>query len=227
MVSSDSSPRSIRGNHEGLPPSPTHHFQPPPFRRSSSERFKDSARALIRRMDSFTTRKRKQEYRNMRVISGPKVIDYEVMEERMRQLNCVDISPSDWLASHKSGSGIDELDAWPVNGVNQSGESSQTKDALRLVRNSSPSLARKPVLYAKKSSSPQLLSSPQLVRGCQENQGPLKPVIRASSFNSGRDSQALRDKLALNFMKGFIRTHLLDKALSPSVWLIQPAISLC
>lgn len=72
------------------------------FRRTGSERLRDGAKALLRRMESLKSSRRKrqqqqqqlQQHREGVVISGPQVLDVVTMQQRMRDLNCVDVSPT-------------------------------------------------------------------------------------------------------------------------------------
>ncbi|KAK8742350.1 hypothetical protein OTU49_001821 [Cherax quadricarinatus] len=63
------------------------------FKRSGSERLRDGAKALLRRMESLKNKKKKRQSRDGVVISGPKVLDEAHMEARMEELACVAISP--------------------------------------------------------------------------------------------------------------------------------------
>ncbi|XP_052120713.1 rho GTPase-activating protein 7 isoform X2 [Frankliniella occidentalis] len=65
------------------------------FRRSGSERLRDGAKALLRRMESLKTRRRKRQHREGVVIGSPQVLDVATMQQRMRDLNCVDVSPTE------------------------------------------------------------------------------------------------------------------------------------
>lgn len=62
------------------------------FRRSGSERFRDGAKALLRHVESFKSKKKKRQNRDGLVISSP--IDVINMNEKMKELNCFDVSPS-------------------------------------------------------------------------------------------------------------------------------------
>ncbi|XP_067000581.1 rho GTPase-activating protein 7 [Anabrus simplex] len=64
------------------------------FRRTGSERLRDGAKALLRRMESLKSRRRKRQNREGVVISGPQVLDVMTMQQRMKDLNCVDVSPT-------------------------------------------------------------------------------------------------------------------------------------
>lgn len=64
------------------------------FRRTGSERLRDSAKAILRRMESLKSRRRKKQHRENVVISGPQVLDVLSMEQKMKELNCVDVSPT-------------------------------------------------------------------------------------------------------------------------------------
>lgn len=80
-----------------LPPgalSPDSELLAAKFRRSGSERLRDGAKAFLRRMESLKSRKRKRQREGV-VISSPQVVDIAGMEKRMRDLNCVDVSPPD------------------------------------------------------------------------------------------------------------------------------------
>lgn len=80
-----------------LPPgalSPDSELLAAKFRRSGSERLRDGAKAFLRRMESLKSRKRKRQREGV-VISSPQVVDIIGMEKRMRDLNCVDVSPPD------------------------------------------------------------------------------------------------------------------------------------
>ena len=78
------------------------------FRRSSSERLKHGAKSLLRRMESLRSRSRRRPLpastpagagaasaRNGLVISGPQLVDALAMQDRMKELNCVDLTPPD------------------------------------------------------------------------------------------------------------------------------------
>ncbi|PSN51869.1 hypothetical protein C0J52_04727 [Blattella germanica] len=64
------------------------------FRRTGSERLRDGAKALLRRMESLKSRRRRRQNREGVVISGPQVLDITTMQQRMKDLNCVDVSPT-------------------------------------------------------------------------------------------------------------------------------------
>lgn len=66
----------------------------PRFRRTGSERLKDSAKAFLRRVESLKSRRRKRQNREGVVISGPQVLDVLTMQKKMKDLNCVDVSPT-------------------------------------------------------------------------------------------------------------------------------------
>ncbi|XP_071534393.1 uncharacterized protein [Panulirus ornatus] len=63
------------------------------FKRSGSERLKDGAKAILRRMESLKNKKKKRQNRDGVVISSPKLVDEAHMEARVAELVCVDISP--------------------------------------------------------------------------------------------------------------------------------------
>uniref|UniRef100_A0A2S2QKM2 StAR-related lipid transfer protein 13 n=1 Tax=Sipha flava TaxID=143950 RepID=A0A2S2QKM2_9HEMI len=65
------------------------------FRRSGSERLRDGAKAILRRVESLKTRRRKQRNRDGIVIGSPQIIDVASMQQRMKELNCVDVTPPD------------------------------------------------------------------------------------------------------------------------------------
>ena len=72
------------------------------FRRSSSERLRHGAKSLLRRMESLRSKnKRRPVAPSARseggglLISGPQLLDASGMEDRMKELNCVDLSPPD------------------------------------------------------------------------------------------------------------------------------------
>lgn len=58
------------------------------FKRSGSERLRDSAKALLRRVKSRKTRQREG-----LTISTPQVVDVANMEQRVKNLNCFDVTP--------------------------------------------------------------------------------------------------------------------------------------
>ncbi|KAI9557698.1 hypothetical protein GHT06_017527 [Daphnia sinensis] len=84
------------------------------FRRSSSERLKHGAKSLLRRMESLRSRSRRRPALvrpadgNL-VISGPQLVDASGMEDRMKDLNCVDLSPPDSSASPTSSTPSPDL----------------------------------------------------------------------------------------------------------------------
>ncbi|XKL64602.1 hypothetical protein PGB90_004688 [Kerria lacca] len=63
------------------------------FRRSGSERLRDGAKAFLRRVESLKSRRRKQKNREGVIISGPLLVDVPSMEARIKDLNCVDVTP--------------------------------------------------------------------------------------------------------------------------------------
>ena len=72
------------------------------FRRTGSERLRDGAKAFLKRMESLKSRKRKPHHhqyqphqQNPIVISGPQVVDIKSMHQKMKDLNCVDVSPTE------------------------------------------------------------------------------------------------------------------------------------
>ncbi|XP_012057773.1 PREDICTED: rho GTPase-activating protein 7-like [Atta cephalotes] len=65
------------------------------FRRSGSERLRDGAKAFLRRVESLKSRRRKRQNRDGVVISGPQVLDVMSMQQKMKELNCVDVSPTE------------------------------------------------------------------------------------------------------------------------------------
>ncbi|CAB0013902.1 unnamed protein product, partial [Nesidiocoris tenuis] len=84
------------GRYGSLPPgalSPDSELLAAKFRRSGSERLRDGAKAFLKRVESLKSRRRKRPQRDGVVISGPQVVDVASMERRMRDLNCVDVTP--------------------------------------------------------------------------------------------------------------------------------------
>ncbi|XP_014204664.1 rho GTPase-activating protein 7 [Copidosoma floridanum] len=73
----------------------------PRFRRTGSERLRDGAKAFLRRMESLKSRRRKHQHNHNRdgvVISGPQILDVVSMQRKMKDLNCVDVSPTEGQA---------------------------------------------------------------------------------------------------------------------------------
>lgn len=64
------------------------------FRRTGSERLRDGAKAFLRRVESIKSRRRKRQNREGVVISSPQVFDVLSMQQKMKDLNCIDISPT-------------------------------------------------------------------------------------------------------------------------------------
>lgn len=62
------------------------------FRRTGSERLKDGAKAFLRRVESIKTRRKKRQHRDGLVISGPQVLDFGQMNQKMTDLKCVDVA---------------------------------------------------------------------------------------------------------------------------------------
>ena len=62
------------------------------FRRTNSEKLRDSAKAILRRMESLKSRRRKKQNVDNVIISGPKVVDIPTMQQKMKDLNCVEVS---------------------------------------------------------------------------------------------------------------------------------------
>lgn len=65
--------------------------QPVRLRRTGSERLKDGAKALLRRVESIKSRRRKRQNRDGVVISGPQVLDLPHINQKVNDLKCVDI----------------------------------------------------------------------------------------------------------------------------------------
>ncbi|PNF44152.1 hypothetical protein B7P43_G00648 [Cryptotermes secundus] len=87
------------------------------FRRTGSERLRDGAKALLRRMESLKSRRRRQQNREGVVISGPQVLDVTTMQQRMKDLNCVDVSPTGTSTSspeHQPSSGLPSATPTPT-----------------------------------------------------------------------------------------------------------------
>ncbi|XP_058793829.1 stAR-related lipid transfer protein 13 isoform X2 [Phymastichus coffea] len=81
--------------YRSLPPGPLPDELGTRFRRTGSERLRDGAKAFLRRMESLKSRRRKHQHnRDGVVISGPQVLDVLSMQQRMKDLNCVDVSPT-------------------------------------------------------------------------------------------------------------------------------------
>ncbi|XP_070168978.1 rho GTPase-activating protein 7 isoform X3 [Polyergus mexicanus] len=77
-----------------LPPGTVPDEIGPRFRRTGSERLRDGAKAFLRRVESLKSRRRKRQNRDGVVISGPQVLDVMSMQQKMKELNCVDVSPT-------------------------------------------------------------------------------------------------------------------------------------
>ncbi|KAI4501331.1 hypothetical protein M0802_003704 [Mischocyttarus mexicanus] len=77
-----------------LPPGTLPEEISPRFRRTGSERLRDGAKAILRRVESLKSRRRKRQNRDGVVISGPQVLDVMSMQQKMKELNCVDVSPT-------------------------------------------------------------------------------------------------------------------------------------
>lgn len=80
--------------YRSLPPGPLPDDLSPRFRRTGSERLRDGAKAFLRRVESLKSRRRKRQNREGVVISGPQVLDVISMQRKMKDLNCVDVSPT-------------------------------------------------------------------------------------------------------------------------------------
>ncbi|XP_031782029.1 stAR-related lipid transfer protein 13 isoform X2 [Nasonia vitripennis] len=83
--------------YRSLPPGALPDELGPRFRRTGSERLRDGAKAFLRRMESLKSRRRKTHHHNRDgvVISGPQVLDVLSMQQKMKDLNCVDVSPTE------------------------------------------------------------------------------------------------------------------------------------
>nr|XP_033328509.1 rho GTPase-activating protein 7 isoform X2 [Megalopta genalis] len=80
--------------YSSLPPGTLPDEISPRFRRTGSERLKDGAKAFLRRVESLKSRRRKHQNRDGIVISGPQILDVMSMQQKMKELNCVDVSPT-------------------------------------------------------------------------------------------------------------------------------------
>ncbi|KAF2364109.1 START domain [Trinorchestia longiramus] len=71
--------------------------EPPPFKRSGSERIKDSAKALLRRMESMKTKKKRKPHREggSLQISRPLLSSAAAIENRVAELGCIDLQQED------------------------------------------------------------------------------------------------------------------------------------
>lgn len=61
------------------------------LRRTGSERLKDGAKALLRRVESIKSRRRKRQHRDGVVIGGPQLLDIAHISQKMTDMKCVDI----------------------------------------------------------------------------------------------------------------------------------------
>lgn len=61
------------------------------LRRTGSERLKDGAKALLRRVESIKSRRRKRQNRDGIVITGPQSLDLSQISPKMNDLKCVNI----------------------------------------------------------------------------------------------------------------------------------------
>lgn len=61
------------------------------LRRTGSERLKDGAKALLRRVESIKSRRRKRQNRDGIIISGPQALDLGQLNQKTSDLKCVDI----------------------------------------------------------------------------------------------------------------------------------------
>ncbi|KAG7201361.1 hypothetical protein KM043_004126 [Ampulex compressa] len=84
--------------YSSLPPGTLPDEIGPRFRRTGSERLRDGAKAFLRRVESLKSRRRKRQNRDGVVISGPQVLDVMSMQQKMKELNCVDVSPTEPLS---------------------------------------------------------------------------------------------------------------------------------
>ncbi|XP_043257733.1 uncharacterized protein LOC122400368 isoform X2 [Colletes gigas] len=80
--------------YSSLPPGSLPDEINPRFRRTGSERWKDGAKAFLRRVESLKSRRRKRQNRDEIVISGPQILNEMSMKQKMKELNCVDVSPT-------------------------------------------------------------------------------------------------------------------------------------
>ncbi|CAO1419637.1 unnamed protein product [Diamesa serratosioi] len=64
------------------------------FRRSGSERLKDGAKALLRRVESIKSRRKKRQNREGVVISGPQILDLTHIHQKFEEFKCFDITTS-------------------------------------------------------------------------------------------------------------------------------------
>ncbi|XP_076244845.1 rhoGTPase activating protein [Calliopsis andreniformis] len=80
--------------YSSLPPGTLPDEIGPRFRRTGSERLRDGAKAFLRRVESLKSRRRKRQNRDGIVISGPQILDVMSMQQKMKELNCVDVSPT-------------------------------------------------------------------------------------------------------------------------------------
>ncbi|XP_043526536.1 uncharacterized protein LOC122537444 isoform X2 [Frieseomelitta varia] len=80
--------------YSSLPPGTLPDEISPRFRRTGSERLRDGAKAFLRRVESLKSRRRKHQNRDGIVISGPQILDVMSMQQKMKELNCVDVSPT-------------------------------------------------------------------------------------------------------------------------------------
>uniref|UniRef100_A0A0C9R3I9 Stard13_1 protein n=1 Tax=Fopius arisanus TaxID=64838 RepID=A0A0C9R3I9_9HYME len=85
---------TMMDNRFATSPNPLPDDMSPKFRRTGSERLRDGAKAFLRRVESLKSRRRKRQNREGVVISGPQVLDVMSMQQKMKDLNCVDVSPT-------------------------------------------------------------------------------------------------------------------------------------
>ncbi|KAJ8891728.1 hypothetical protein PR048_004263 [Dryococelus australis] len=211
------------------------------FRRTGSERLRDGAKALLRRMESLKSRRRRRQNREGVVISGPQVLDVMTMQQRMKELNCVDVSPtspvppvglptagddSSSYCSDASCTGAPAPHSWSRSKPSRSrrsvhGRKRPTDVGALSDSECQPTSWRHPYFKDANSNHTKVL---QFVDGSSrgpQDQDPArsssggKPLLpgRGGSLNLGKESQRYRDKLQHSLRKDV--TVYREKSASP------------
>ena len=191
------------------------------FRRSSSERLRHGAKSLLRRMESLRSKSRRRPALvrpadgNL-VISGPQLVDASGMEDRMKDLNCVDLTTPDSSASPTSSTPSPDLNrssaAAVVMNQQQFNNSQETSSSSMISVAASPTT----MTTASASSTPTVEATPSPAGSMKIKRGFFqRRSFRPSSKSSAAQSAGENEQKDAHS----------DSECSPSYWRRSPSSS--
>jgi hypothetical protein len=197
------------------------------FRRSSSERLRHGAKSLLRRMESLRSKSRRRPALvrpadgNL-VISGPQLVDASGMEDRMKDLNCVDLTTPDSSASPTSSTPSPDLNrsSAAAAAVGVKNQQQQFNNSQETSSSSMMSIAASPTTMttASASSTPTVEATPSPAGSMKIKRG----FFQRRSFRPSSKSSAAGQSAGDNNEQKDAHS---DSECSPSYWRRSPSSS--